>query len=113
MNFLGWIAGCFSDREKALSLYRRGMAKAKRRNHQGALCDYTSTLGIPGLPTDVKAMVLFNRALVFVASGERQKGIGDLDSVLAMDDLLPDVRTMAKIKLEKLNSRPVKKLGDR
>jgi hypothetical protein len=107
MNMLLWLRGAFSSRGKALSLYKRGMAKANKRNHQGALSDYTATLGLPNVPTDVRAQVLFNRALVFIASGENQKGIGDLDAVLAMDDLLPDVRTMARLKLARVKSRLV------
>ena len=62
MNVVDWLAGHFSNRGKAMTLYRRGMAKAKKRNHRGAIDDYSKTLGMPDTPNDVKAMVLYNRA---------------------------------------------------
>ena len=95
----------FSNRGKALSLYKRGMAKAKNHEHQGAIDDYTTALGMPGMPADVKAMVLYNRALVHVASGDLCRGADDLDAVLAMDEAPANVKTMARQKLAKRNIR--------
>jgi hypothetical protein len=65
MKFLNWLADRLLNRGKAVSLYKRGMAKAKNHDHQGAIDDYTEALGKPSMPVDVKAMVLSNRALVF------------------------------------------------
>jgi dihydroxyacid dehydratase/phosphogluconate dehydratase len=84
------------------------MAKAKRHDHQGAIGDYTTTLGIPGTPADLLAMVLYNRALVYVAAGEAQKGTDDLDAVLAMDEEVVNVKTMARRKLARMESRASK-----
>jgi len=111
MSVLDWLISGFSDHRKALSLYRRGMSKANKRNHQGALNDYTASLELRDIPADVKAVVLFNRALVFIAAGENQNGISDLDAVLAMDDLLPNIRTMARLKLEKMKTRDARRGG--
>jgi hypothetical protein len=105
MNVLNWLTGHFSNRGKALSLYRRGMARAKKRDHQGAIADYTTTIGMTDTPADVKAMVLYNRALVHVATGDNRKGVDDLGAVVAMDEAPVNVKTMARQKLAKLESR--------
>lgn len=104
MSLCDWIGGLFSKRGKALSLYKRGMAKAKKHDRQGAIADYTTTIGMPETPVDVKAMVLYNRALVYVANGDDRKGIDDLDAVLAMDASLVNVRTLARQKLARMES---------
>ena len=108
MNVLKWLSGCFSDRSKAMSLYKRGMKKAKKHDHQGAIDDYTQTIGVADTPSDVKAMVLYNRALVYVAAGDQQKGVDDLDAVLAMEDAPVNVKTMARHKLVRIESRSKK-----
>jgi hypothetical protein len=105
MNVFNWLAGRFSNRGKALSLYRRGMAKARKHDYQGAIDDYTKTIRMPNLPADVKAMVLYNRALVHMTAGDDQNGIDDLGAVLAMDQAPVNVKTMARQKLAKKESR--------
>ena len=84
MNILEWLTGRLSSRGKALSLYRRGMKRAKRQDHAGAFDDYTATVGMTGVPPDVKAMALFNRALVLAADGDNLLAIDDLNVVLAL-----------------------------
>ena len=105
MIIFDWFTGGFSNHGKALYLYKRGMAKAKKRDHQGALEDYTTTIGMPGTPADLLAMVLYNRALVYVAAGDERKGAADLDAVLAMNEALVNVKTMARQKLARMESR--------
>ncbi len=109
MNVFNWLGGHFSNRGKALSMYRRGMARAKKHDHQGAIDDYTTTINTEDAPTDVKAMALYNRALVYVATGDDRKGVDDLDAVLAMDAGLVNVKTMARQKLARMESRSAKK----
>ena len=105
MNVFDWMTGHFSNRGKALSAYKRGMAKASRHDHQGAIDDYTTTIDMPATPADVKAMVLYNRALVHVATGDDREGVDDLEAVLAMDEALVNVRTMARQELARIESR--------
>ena len=100
-----WWTGQFSHRGKALSLYKRGMAKAKKHDHQVAIDDYTTTIGMPDTPPDVKAMVLYNRALVHVATGDFRKGVDDLEAVLAMDSAPSTVKARARQKLAKRESQ--------
>ena len=105
MKALNWLTNRFSNRRKALSLYKRGMTKAKKHDYEGAIEDYTKTLGMPNTPSDVKAMVLYNRALVHVTAGDDRKGFDDLDAVLAMDQAPANVKTMARQKLARKQSR--------
>ena len=105
MNIFRWLTSCFSGRGKAVSLYKRGMAKAKIHDHQGAIDDYSTTIGLPDTPANVKAMVLYNRALVYVATGDYRKGVDDLDAVLAMDEAPVNVKTRASQKLAKREIR--------
>lgn len=72
----------------------------------GAVADYTATLGILETQADVRAMVLFNRALAHVALGDDGQATDDLGAVLAMNASPPDVKTMAKQqKLVRMESR--------
>lgn len=105
MSILSWATGCFSPRGRALSLYRRGMIKAKRDDSLGAISDYTAAIGFADLPKDVEAMLLYNRALAFVAIGDNQKGGSDLDSLLAMAEAPVNMKTMARQKLARMEAR--------
>jgi hypothetical protein len=105
MSIVTRLKSLFSSRAKALSLYRRGMVRAKKHDHHGAIDDYTATVDMPYAPSDVKAMALYNRALVHVAAGDDRKGVDDLDAVLAMAEARANVKTMARQKLAKLESR--------
>ena len=108
MNVFDWLTSSFSNRGRALSLYKRGMAKAKKHDHQGAVEDYSTTIGMPDTPADLMAMLLYNRALVHVAAGNNRKGADDLEAVLAMNETLVNVKTMARQKLVRMESRSSK-----
>jgi hypothetical protein len=105
MDVFNWFVGHFSSRGKALSLYRRGMIRANKHDHLGAIDDYTTTIGLEHTPTDVRAMALYNRALVHVATGNETQGARDLQSVLDMEDAPINVKTMARQKLARMETR--------
>jgi len=104
MNIFSWLTNRLSSR-RALSRYNRGVAKTKKRDHQGAIVDYTTTIEMPETPADLKAMALYYRAVVHVAAGDDLKGVGDLDAILAMEETLINVKTMARQKLARIASR--------
>jgi hypothetical protein len=81
------------------------MAKAKKHDHDGALDDYTAVIELPDAPSDVRAMALYNRALVHVAAGDHARGTTDLDEVLAMEGAPDSVKSMARQKLAQRESR--------
>ena len=95
-SFTTWVKSLFSPRGKALYLYRRGMAKAKKHDYQGAIADYSNAMRDPHFPADVKAMAIYNRALAYSAIHEDAKAIDDLDAVLAMPGLPQNIRTLAQ-----------------
>ena len=105
MSRIGWFKDKLPTRWRALSAYRRGMAKARRQDPAGAINDYTSVIEMSHAPKDVVAMALFNRGLAYVASGEFLKGDDDLTVVLQMDGAPTNVKRMAKKKLAKRKSR--------
>ena len=57
------------------------------------------------MPAEVKAKALYYRALVYVATGDDPKGVDDLSAVMAMDESLINVKTMARQKLARIESR--------
>ena len=105
MKIIKWLTNHFSRRGKALGLYRRGMNKANRRDHQGALHDYTAAIGMQDAPADVRAMALYNRALIHTAMGNLSSGAEDLEEVMTMDEAPRDVKKRAKEKLAKRKSK--------
>lgn len=105
MSVFQWIKGLFTRRGKALSIYRRGMGLAKERDHKGAIAEYTTAIELEDVPGDVKAMALFNRGLVHMAAGAYGKSVEDLEEVLAMDEAPENVKTMARQKIVKRESR--------
>ena len=105
MNVYHWFTERFASHDKGLTLYKRGMAKAKSHDREGAIEDYTSTIGMPDTPANIRAMALYNRALVLVASGDNQKGMDDLHTVLRMDESPANVKTRARQKLAKMEAR--------
>ena len=102
MNVLSWLTGRFSNRGKALSFYKRGMAKSNIHEHQGAIEDYTTAIGMPDVPPDVQAMALYNRALVYAAAGDDSKATADLNTVLGMTEAPPNIKSEARRKLVRM-----------
>jgi hypothetical protein len=107
MRFFGlnWFDNTLRVRCKAMSLYKRGMKRARKHDHQGAIDDYTAAIVLPNAPADVKAMAQYNRALVHMAAKEELKAIDDLNGVIAMKEELTNVKTMARQKLMRIERR--------
>jgi hypothetical protein len=108
MNLFNWIHNRMPSRYRAKWLYRRGMVRAKLHDHQAALADYTAVIDMAGVPTDIRAMAIFNRALVFHATGSDSDAIDDLNRVLEMGDAVGRVKTEARrtlIRMEWVSNR--------
>lgn len=106
MGIFSSITAAFSKRGRALSLFKRGMDKANQRNWSGAIEDYNTILNMRGLPSDVRAMALLNRALALSLNDSESEAYADLDAVLAMPDAPASVISAAKDKLKRMKSRP-------
>jgi hypothetical protein len=111
MSFTTWVKSCFSHRGKALSLYRSGMAKANKGDYDGAIADYSAAICAPHIPTDIKAMALYNRALAYSAIHEDARAAEDLTIVLDMPGLPKNIRTEAQERRERIRRRDEKEAG--
>lgn len=111
MSLLDWVKTRFTSRGRVVTMYRRGIEKAKVKDRAGAIEAYTTVIEMPDVPRDLLAMSLFNRGLVLVAGGDSDKGSLDLDAVSAMDDAPERVREMARQKLIRMKKRNPEKSG--
>ena len=109
MKILQWMNLGFSKRHKALSIYKRGMAKAQKQDHRGALADYTTVIDMADAPRDVAAMALYNRALVYTAVEEVAQGTEDLRAVIEMPEAPEHIKTEARRRLARLQKRDERK----
>jgi len=105
MSILGRLKGLFSNRQKALSQYRSGMDKAKRKDFPGAVADYSEAIRGLAPASDVMAMALYNRALAYSSIGEDEKAAADLTRVLSTPGLSENVKLAASQRRERLRRR--------
>ncbi len=105
MSFISWMKSCFSNREKALAMYRSGMVKAKNRDYSGAIADYSDAIQVPRIPADVKAMAIYNRALVYSAICENAQAVEDLAVLLEMPGVPANIKTRAQERWERIRQR--------
>jgi hypothetical protein len=105
MGFTVWVKKFLSNRGRAVSLYRSGMAKAIRHDYDGAIADYTAAIRESNIPANVKAMVLYNRALAYSATHEDEKSVKDLADVLEMPGVPQNVIAQARQRQERMRRR--------
>jgi hypothetical protein len=94
-----------SVRNEVLSLYKQGMARAEKKDPKGAMDAFNSAIDQPNAPDDVKAMALYNRALLFAADGNSDKALTDLNAIMDMPIPLQGVKLAAKRRLDRLQHR--------
>ena len=111
MSFLNWITGKFSSRGRALAPYRSGMAKAKKKDYQGAIVDYTTVIESSSVPPDVKAMASYNRSLAYAAIEEYDKAAADLTATLSMPNLPENIKVQAQQRKKRVQNRAERKEG--
>lgn len=107
MNFLSWLRNSSSVRQKALRVYRHGRKRARNKDYERAIADFTEAIDTVAVPTDVKAMAFYHRAISYLATGNKQMGMNDLDTVLVMEGALTEVniKTMARQMLARIKSQ--------
>lgn len=105
MNPIQSLMSYFAKGDQVNTLYKRGMAKAKKHNHSGAIEDYTNALAVSDIGPEMQAMILYNRGLVYVAAGMAKQGAGDLNAVIAMETAAENVKRAAERKLARIQSR--------
>jgi len=94
-----------SVRSQVLSLFKRGMSRTVKEDPQGAIDAYTLAIDHAGAPDDLKAMALYNRALLFAASGKADQARADLRQVMELPTSLANIKLAARRRLERLQHR--------
>ena len=105
MGIFSWLTGRRSVRGSVLALYKRGLSRAVKHDPDGAMEAYSAAIKQPDAPEDLKAMALYNRALLFAAEGEDAKAVADLEAVLATPAELREIKAAAKRRLERMQHR--------
>jgi hypothetical protein len=105
MGFLNWLFGKLSKQGSSMAFYKRGIRRAKNHDLDGAQADYTSAIEMRSVSPKIKAMALYNRALVYVARKDEPNAIADLNAVLAMDHTPSNIKTEATRKLMRMEKR--------
>jgi tetratricopeptide (TPR) repeat protein len=105
MNLFKRLFTWRSTRSEALSLYRQGLARAEKQDLEAALVAYTAAINLDRAPEDVKAMALYNRALLFAIQGDSGKALADLNAIVTMPISVPGVTVAARRRLERLQHR--------
>jgi tetratricopeptide (TPR) repeat protein len=104
MGMFDWLKGQ-PKTKSAMVLYKSGIKKAGKRDHDGAIQDYSDAIELSTASDKEKAMALYNRALVYHAVKENDKAIDDLNSVLTMHSAHSDIKSAATKKLERIKLR--------
>jgi len=105
MNIFSWWQGRFTDRGKAVKLYRSGMELARKKDHPAAIQDYTTAIELSEELPDVRAMALYNRALMYLAMEDAPKATTDLKTVLDMPKAPNDIKIEAKQRLTRMKTK--------
>jgi len=105
LNVFSWWRNWRSVRSAGLALYKRGMAQANQHHDKSALASYTDVIELSDVPEDVRAMALYNRALLHVTNKNYLAAQADLDAVLALPGPLHQIKTAARQKLERMKLR--------
>ncbi|HEY3394850.1 MAG TPA: hypothetical protein VGK58_19245 [Lacipirellulaceae bacterium] len=66
---------------------------------------YTTAIEHADASDDVKAMALYNRALLFAAEGKTDQALADLEAVMDMPVPLREIKLAARRRLERLRHR--------
>jgi hypothetical protein len=102
MNLYRWFFGPRSVREVALTFYKQGLAKCEQHDAEGAISAYTAAIEVPKVPDDLRAMALYNRALLFTNVGKAASAIADLNTVLAMTGPVRGIKAAVRRRLARM-----------
>ncbi len=102
MGLFDKLLGGLGARGKAMSAYKRGMAKAEERDWEAAIVEYTAVVEMESAPGDVKAMALFNRAIAYSHSKDEERAESDLQRVVTLDAASDQVKTAARERMKRM-----------
>ncbi len=102
MNLYRWLVGPRSVRDVALAFYKQGLVKCAEHDAEGAISAYTAAIEVPKVPDDLRAMALYNRALLFTNVGKAASAIADLNAVLAMTGPVRGIKAAVRRRLTRM-----------
>jgi hypothetical protein len=105
MNFFKWLTRANSVHDVVLSLYKQGLASAMKHDQKAALDAFTAAIDMRDAPAHLRAMALYNRALLFGTANDFRKTIQDLNMVMAMTAAPQKVKSAARQKLDRMQRR--------
>ena len=105
MNFFKWLTRANSVHDVVLSLYKCGLASAMKHDQKEARDAFTAAIDMRDAPADLRAMALYNRAMLYGAANDIRKAIQDLNAVLAMTAAPHKVKSAARQKLDRMHRR--------
>jgi hypothetical protein len=76
-----------------------------KHDQMGARDAYTAAINMPDAPADLRAMALYNRALLYAAANEISDAIQDLSEVLAMEASPHKVKSAARQTIDRMQRR--------
>src|SRR3954451_1281878 len=108
MNLWRTMVGMFSQRYWALAHYHTGLDRARAHDNSRAIDEYTLVIETKALLPDLKAMALYNRALLHCLIGNSSQASLDLEGLIAQQSTPVNIRTMARQRLVRLTNRATK-----
>ena len=105
MKFFRKIAARFTPRGRALALIDQGMTFANNAQPDFAIKHYNDVINSSKSPRDVKAMALFNRALVYTTIGNEPQAKIDLNAILNMPEAMTKIKKSASDKLVRMQRK--------
>lgn len=107
MNIFAWWRGWSNGRSSGLALFKRGLASASHHeNDPDAIEHYTAAIDTTDVPQDIKAMALYNRALLHAGQKDFAMAIADLNAVLDIPAPLRQIKSAARQKLDRITHAP-------
>jgi hypothetical protein len=105
LRFAIWWQRLRGIRSAGLSLYKRGMTQANRHDETSAMESYTKAIEMPDMPDDVRAMSLYNRALLHAVRKDYALARADLNAIFAIPRVPHQIVSAAQQKLERMQLR--------
>jgi hypothetical protein len=105
MSILTKLSSLFSRSTRHEELLREAIEHAKENRPAKAIEIYNSLLDSSGASTDLRARVLFNRALAHSSLRDDDRALTDLTQLLAMPGLPDKVVVAARSQLARVKKR--------
>lgn len=102
MGLVSWLRSLTSSAARAETVYKRGVAKARSHDFQGAIDDYTEVINGEEATSELKTMSRLNRGVAYSASRQYALARDDLKSVLA-GKVPPEVASAARAKIARID----------